>query len=85
MKRQRNYTISERAIIAIGILGEKSLEEINALLKSEQSKLGTTTRELNKSSYEMVKKSYLPDIMKTKDGMWKYINNPKTLKQISEG
>ena len=38
-KQGRNYTISERAIIAIGIKAGKSLNEINDLLVKEQKKM----------------------------------------------
>lgn len=81
MKQGRNYTISERAIIAIGIKAGKSLNEINDLLVKEQKKNGRSIRHLNPSSYDMVRKRYLPTM--DNKGMWEYIVSPKTLSQLS--
>jgi hypothetical protein len=81
MKKGRNYTISERAIIAIGIKAGKSLHEINKLLSSEQKKNSLSQRALNPSSYDMVRKKYLPSM--DDKGMWDYIMSPKTLSQLA--
>jgi hypothetical protein len=81
MKKGRNYTISERAIIAIGIKAGKSLHEINKLLFSEQKKNSLSQRSLNPSSYDMVRKKYLPSM--DDKGMWDYIMSPKTLSQLA--
>jgi len=81
MKKGRNYTISERAIIAIGIKAGKSLQEINKLLFSEQKKNSLSQRPLNESSYDMVRKKYLPSM--DSKGMWDYIISPKTLGQLA--
>lgn len=81
MKQGRNYTVSERAIIAIGIKCGKNLNEINDLLSKEQKRNSQTQRPLNASSYEMVKSKYLPKMNGT--GMWDYILSPKTLSQLA--
>lgn len=81
MKRNRNYTISERAIIAIGVKAGKGLIEINDLLRSDQERSNRTIRELNPKSYDMVKKSYLHNA--TNIEIWEYIQSPKTLGQLA--
>ena len=81
MKRDRNYTVSERAIIAIGVKAGKSISEINECLTKDQNKTGRTIRKLNPTSYDMVKKSYLHKA--TNEEVWDYIHSPKTLGQIA--
>ena len=81
MRRERNYTVSERAIIAIGVKAGKTISEINDILKSDQEKTGRTIRKLNPASYDMVKKSYLHKA--TDEEIWQYIQSPKTLGQLA--
>jgi hypothetical protein len=77
----RNYTISERAIIIVGVKAKQSLEEINRLLRQEQQKQGQTERELNGTSYLMLKNNYLK-VLKDED-LWEHIQSPKTLGDFS--
>jgi len=91
MKSGRNYTIGERSIMIIGILSGKNLEEINLLLKEEQKKTKTTPREFNKSSYDMVIRSYVPSMFtqsKLKENkknfgeVWEHIKKPKKISDL---
>lgn len=77
----RNYTVSERAIIIVGIKAKKSLEEINRVLANSQQKENRSPRPLNASSYEMMKKSYAPNLSEV--DVWDYIQNPKTISQMT--
>lgn len=77
----RNYTISERAIIIVGIKAKKSLDEINRVLAQSQEKEKRSPRPLNASSYDMMKKSYVPKL--TEVTVWDYIQNPKTISQMT--
>lgn len=62
MKRGRNYTVGERAIIAIGVASGLDIESINLILEKEQEKLGSEKRPLNEKSFTMLKENYLPTI-----------------------
>ena len=89
MGRGRNYTISERAIITIGVLSGLSLDDINKILASEQNRFGSymVARELNEKSYKMLKDTYLPKLTNNKDLEKEFINllhhilNPKPLSE----
>lgn len=65
MGRGRNYTVSERAVMAIAIFAGNALEDVNALLKAEhiKSKSMLDERPLNRTSYEMLKHSYFKQIV----------------------
>jgi hypothetical protein len=78
MKRQRNYTKGERAIIYTAIAAGATVEEVNNALADEQQVTGMTPRDIPQSSYDMVKKRYLGTIVTTKD-LWEAINNPKPI------
>ena len=79
--RDRNYTKSERAIIIAGINAKVPLTEINKVLLDEQAKTGQSRRTLNPSSYDLVKKKYLP---MTEHDIWEYIKSPKTLGEMKK-
>ena len=88
-KRGRNYTISERAIITIGVLSGLSLDDINKILEIEQNRFGKymVARKLNETSYNMLKKTYLPKITENQDveGIFikilHHVLNPKPLSE----
>lgn len=82
MTRGRNYTVSERAILVLGLRAGKTPFQINELLKEEQKKLGLTERMIPASSFAMVKEKYLPN-MDDKQ-VWDYILNPKSLGNLEK-
>lgn len=95
MKKGRDYTAPERALILMGVLAGRSLADINEALILAQIKLGSTTRELNPSSYNMLKEHYAPVLMKDTlaDGVnsehdfenaWSHCLSPMTISQLRE-
>jgi hypothetical protein len=90
---QRNYTIGERSIIIIGILSGQTLEQINDVLKKEQNKVGTSVRELNPRSFDLVKRAYVPSMFPTQqvnknkksfENVWEYIQNPRKMSDLKK-
>lgn len=90
---QRNYTIGERSIIIIGILSGQTLDQINDVLKTEQKKVGTSLRELNPRSFDLVKRAYAPSMFSEQDikknqssfeNVWEYIQNPKQMADLKK-
>ena len=79
----RNYTRSERALVYMGILAGKTLEEINESLEVDQKKLGVPLRLLPQSSFDMLRNRYLIHIG-TPLKAWEHIKNPKSLSQLKE-
>ena len=60
MKRKRNYTETERALIAIGVIANIPLTEIDAALHKSQDKVGASHRSLHPVSHGMLKAIYIP-------------------------
>ena len=90
---QRNYTIGERSIIIIGILSGQTLDQINDVLNTEQKKVGTTSRQLNPRSFDLVKRAYVPSMFPIKEvtknkqsfeNVWEYIQNPKKMSDLKK-
>ena len=73
----RNYTVSERAIIIIGLKANIPPVKIQMLLLEEQKRLGLTERRVPASSFAMVKYKYLPNM--TDEQIWEHIQSPKSL------
>ena len=95
MKNGRDYTAPERALILVGVLAGRSLADINEALMLSQIKLGTTKRQLNPSSYDMLKTHYAPVLMKDTlaDGVnsehdfenaWSHCLSPMSMTQLRE-
>lgn len=76
----RHYTVSERAIMILGVKAGKSLPEINDTLMSEQLRQGATMRTLNESSYKMLRDKYIPSL--DEKGIWTYIHKPQKLSEL---
>ena len=83
MKRQRNYTKGERAIIYAAVAAGATIDEVNDALADEQQVTGMSARVLPQSSYDMVKNKYLGSITTTKD-LWEAINNPKPIGNLNK-
>ena len=78
----RNYTISERAIIVIGLQAGIPALEIQKLLLAEQKRLGLTERWVPASSFEMMRKRYMPKL--TQKDLWDHIQNPKAVGDLDK-
>ena len=79
----RNYTIGQRAIIMIGIKAGKNCDEINTILKEEQKKQGIPKDKrklLPASSYDMVKRQYIPNL--NDESLWEHILAPKPIADL---
>lgn len=78
MKRERNYTVSERAVIAIGAAAGKTVEEINAVLKADAKRTGGTYRPANATSVGMADR--YPSLPAAgAQALWDHITHPKAL------
>lgn len=64
-QRGRNYTVGERSIITIAVLAGIEIADINKILAKEQEKTSLSTRELNESSFQMLRDRYLPKLTDT--------------------
>ena len=73
MSRGRNYTVSERAILVLGLRAGVTPFQIN---------MGLGERQIPASSFAMVKEKYLPT-MNDKQ-VWDYIQNPKSLADLEK-
>ena len=82
--RSRNYTIAERAVILIGLMANRSLEEINDMLVKDQQRMGIATRVVPVSSYNIMKRCYLQHISSDPDLMWSHISNPQSINQLGK-
>lgn len=78
----RNYTISERAIIVVGLQAGKSPPEIQKVLLEEQKRLGLTERWVPASSFEMMRRRYMTQL--TQKDLWDHILNPKSVGELSK-
>ena len=80
MKRERNYTVSERAVIAIGAAAGKTVNEINAVLEADAKRTGGTYRPANATSVGMVGRyPTLPDSKAEAQALWDHITHPRAL------
>lgn len=78
MKRERNYTVSERAVIAIGAAAGKTVEEINAVLEADAKRTGGTYRSANVTSVGMA--SRYPTLPAADaQALWAHVTHPKSL------
>ena len=57
-KADRNYTVSERALIFIAAAADIPLDELNAVLMADAAHSGSTYRPVPESSYKIVKRAY---------------------------
>ena len=74
----RNYTASERALIALGAAAGKTADEINEVLKRDAAKNGGTFRPVNASSLGMA--SRYPTTSPTEaSALWDHVLHPKSL------
>lgn len=74
----RNYTVSERAIIAIGAAAGKSTSEVNEVLLADAKKSGATFRPANETSFGMAGR--YPSIQPAEaKALWDHIIAPKSL------
>jgi hypothetical protein len=79
MKTGRDFTIGERAIIIIGALAEKPLDEINRLLREDSTREGRTFRPLAKSSYDQhTRGGYRKLYDLAAEYQWLYIEHPQS-------
>lgn len=88
---RKNYTIGERAIIVLGAMAGKTLQEINETLAKEQKKTGMPVKRVPAASYKMMVDTYLRDMgfdscdTEVMSNAFNYANKPKTLTEISKG
>ena len=80
-KRQgRNYTVGERAVLAIGAAAGKTVEEINAVLEADAKRSGGTYRPANATSVGMAGRyPTLPNNPAEAQALWDHITHPKSL------
>jgi hypothetical protein len=57
-KADRNYTVSERALIFIAAAADIPLDELNAVLMADAAHSGSNYRPVPESSYKIVKRAY---------------------------
>ena len=80
MKRDRNYTVGERAIVAIGAAAGKTVAEINAVLEADARRSGGTYRPANATSVGMAGRyPTLPNSQSEAQALWDHITRPKAL------
>ena len=91
--RERNYTIGERAIMTIGALAGKNLEDVNKVLEKEQKKTGLSQRKVNPRSWDLLNSAYLKSWknrssvedfhdIKIPENFWEHIQNPKSMSRL---
>jgi hypothetical protein len=79
--RQRNYSIGERSIISLGIISNKTIDEINAVLKENQKQTGLTPRTVNPRSFTLLKRAYLPN-WNNITHIWDHVQHPKSMASL---
>jgi hypothetical protein len=80
VKRERNYTVSERAVIAIGAAAGKTVDEINEVLAADAKRSGGTYRAANATSVGMAGRyPTLPNNQAEAQALWDHITHPKSL------
>ena len=78
MKRERNYTVGERAVIAIGTAAGKTVAEINAVLEQDAKRSGGAFRAVNATSAGMA--SRYPKVSQADaEHLWEHLLHPKPL------
>lgn len=78
MKRERNYTVGERAVIAIGAAAGKTVEEIDAVLLADARQNKGVYRPVNATSVGMA--SRYPSLPAADaQALWEHITHPKSL------
>ena len=82
--KNRNYTIAERAVILIGLMANRSLDEINDMLLKDQKRMGISRRVVPLSSYNIMKRCYLKHISANPEVMWSHISNPQSITQLTK-
>lgn len=74
----RNYTVSERAIIAIGAAAGKTHDEVNKVLASDAKRSGGKFRPVNPTSFGMANR--YPTIPSAEaKALWEHVIAPKAL------
>lgn len=82
MSRGRNYTVSERAVIAIGAAAGKSVDEINEVLAEDARRSGATVRQVNPTSLGMAPR--YPSLSPADaEALWRHIISPQSLGALS--
>lgn len=80
MRGERNYTVSERAVIAIGAAAGKTVAEINAVLEADATRTGGDYRAANATSVGMAARyPTVPNNQGEAQALWEYITHPKPL------
>jgi hypothetical protein len=80
MSRGRNYTVGERAVIAIGAAAGKTVAEVNAVLEAGAKHTGGTFRPVNATSMGMAPR--YPSLSRDyAEGLWDHITRPKALSE----
>lgn len=78
MKRERNYTVGERAVIAIGAAAGKTVEEIDAVLLADARQNKGVYRPVNATSVGMTTR-YPSLPAADARALWDHIIHPKAL------
>lgn len=80
MRQGRNYTVGERAVIAIGAAAGKTADEINEVLEADAKRTGGTFRPANPTSVGMAGRyPTLPNNKAEAQALWDHILHPKAL------
>jgi hypothetical protein len=75
---RRNYTVAERALIAVGAAAGKSAADIDAVLKADAERTGGSFRSVNPTSLGMA--SRYPSMPAAEaQALWDHITHPKPL------
>ncbi len=83
MSRGRNYTVGERAVIAIGAAAGKSVDEINEVLAEDAKRSGGTYRPVNPTSLRMAPR-YPTLSPADAEALWRHVISPKPLGDLAE-
>lgn len=78
MSRGRNYTVAERAVIAIGAAARRPVWEINTLLAEDAERAGGTFRKVNSTTLAMAHR-YPSMSRESATALWAHILRPKSL------
>lgn len=85
---RRNYTIGERAIILVGRMAGKSLEEVNAALAADDSlSEGSSHGPVPQGSWDYqdayAKSIGAPDVDRSVwEGVWDHVTHPKPVGRL---
>ena len=75
-KRGRNWTPAERAIIYAGVIGDLPLSRISELLTNVKAQ-ATSSRDLPQTSYDRIKRKYLPAFAANPSLLGECIEHPR--------